>query len=234
MNIQDVAYESLVLPDYAKREDFAVSVQRAIDQYLDEADYEEDLEERNSLLDYETVNVWVAPFQAENLNTEGGHGFQFLYEYPDFVPAEDNSVRVALEWLCESQGYVFEDLLDEEKCKQSTFLGSLSDEIEQIHATTCALVFYGSMTCADLLALSQEGAKLYAPQYIKVGLFDPTAGGGSLLNVQLETGEVEVPISWGGYFPEIQYSGEKRSTYGYSVQDVYGFWRELVPFEVRA
>lgn len=62
MDIQDVAYEALVLPDYAKREDFAVSVQRAVDDYLDDAEYEEDLEERNSLLDYETVDIWVAPF----------------------------------------------------------------------------------------------------------------------------------------------------------------------------
>lgn len=235
MSIQDVAYETFYqLPWNASREDLSTTLERAMAQYLEEVlgdDYA--TQEYEEELDNTPFGVWVAPLQAENLNCEGMEAFEFLdaLSKEEGPVTEGGSFHDAVVWLCESQGYEFSDLFDEKKRERSVFLSSLYDELD-VYPTTYALVLYGSLTCSDLVKLAQEGAELVAPDSIQVGLFDATIGSGSLMNVTLER-EVVVPITWGAYLSELQYSGETRSTYGYSVQDVYGFGDKPTPFEVR-
>lgn len=83
------------------------------------------------------------------------------------------------------------------------------------------LILYGNINYQDLTDLAHNNLTLHAPAGITVGAFDPTFGGGSLLGVELEKG-VDVPIDLSQYISEIVYSGQTRSSYGYSVSDVYG------------
>ena len=234
MSIQDVAYKTFrQLPDNATREDLSTSVEQATSPYLEEVlgdDYA--TQEYEEELDNTPFGVWVAPLQAENLNRAGKGGFDFLYTLSEEEGTvdEDGSFRDAVNWLCESQGYEFSDLFDEKKRERSVFLASFYDELS-IHPIPCALVLYGSLTCTGLAKLAQEDAVLVAPDSIQVGLFDPLNGGGSLLGVELER-EVVVPIAWGEFISELQYSDETRATYGYSIQDVYGFCGDLTEFEI--
>ena len=182
-------------------------------QALDDAEADYGLEGDNP-----RIPIWVAPFQAENLNREGGDGYEYFYN--DGEVEKDNTFYKALNWLCETQGYTLNDLEDGTKVNNSTFLRSLTDELA-VGAINGVLILYGNIHYQDLTDLAHNNRTFHAPADITVGAFDPTFGGGSLLGVELEKG-VDVPVDLSQYISEIVYSGQTRSSYGYSVSDVYG------------
>lgn len=172
------------------------------------------------------IPVWFAPLQAENLNTEGMVGWAFLEELDEEGIKKGIEGFEPLSWLVKSQGYTPADVEN----TNSPFLDSLETEIS-VGYFNAALIFYGTATFDEVRKIGQ-GASIVAPTDIIVGLFDPTNGGGSTLGVELEK-PVDIPLNMDGYIAEMVYSGERTTSYGYSVEGVYGMgMRDLPKFQI--
>lgn len=233
MEIQDIAYNAIHnLPKNASRKDFAASIESTIDQYLSEAEGDENkTQARKDALEQTPLEMWAAPLQASNLASEGEEGHSFKEDpFRRGLIDGDSSFHEAAKWLCDSQGYNLRELLNASSRDDSPFLRTFYDDIDS-YPRPCSLLICGTLTCADLLALSQKGAKLIASSWAMVGTYDPISGYGSYMDVVLER-EVEVPVTWGGSVPEIHYSGETQATYGVPLHDVFE-QKNLAAFEVR-
>ena len=147
--------------------------------------------------------------------------------------------KAAIVWLAKQQGYTKTQLkkaLNEgDMADPRGFLESLRVELANLPSHMSTLTFLVRMTFRDLLALHEaikwrerQGGRKYDPKeypysgYIVLdkrtmcGLFDPWAGGGSVLEIELEK-DVRIPVK---YIWAAVVDGTK--IYGYDVGDVYG------------
>lgn len=100
---------------------------------------------------------------------------------------DDKSVSTPIEWLLETQGYTEDDLFNEDKRQNSTFLTSLYDELYDMSD----LSDYQLVAIPDsndwnaiVVLCRKEGAIIR--KSTTFGLFDSNNGGGSLMGITLE------------------------------------------------
>ena len=161
---------------------------------------------------------WVAPYQDENTNREGGAIEEFVY-----VLNENNEINVdnlpIFDKLFKSQGYDVQDILDENK--KGTFLDSFRAELNNASGLG-VFVFTGTWTLNQIISIAQGGS-LAVPKNVTCGIFNPVTGGGSLLGVKLEK-DWEIPSTdlFGDYFFPFNINEEKMGNWGCSIPFVYG------------
>lgn len=208
--------------------------------------------------------VWFAPLQADNHNTEGqdvGFFIDELYQLMQECDNEELSIAERTEriedvtagapevitHLFASQGYEISDLMDETIRKNSTFLHTFAQEMENLPGTGgyAPLAFITTtvgISARDLNAIMSGKANaivITAPNqtnpgdYNTVGLFDPTMGGGSLMDVELERDWIipVTPQDLRGCFAGMHLM--KHNDYGYSPDQVYGYGPHYFPTEAR-
>lgn len=185
--------------------------------------YEEDLMRDNSRL---KLNLF--PYQDENLDHEGF----LLYKdieviknsiYDDTEIDEKEIKTEVLHRLFTSQGYTFNDIKNDEKVKNSNFLKSFIDELDNL-----PVLYSAYITLPIQLNLKQyldlkNGKIEITYNSVKFGLFNMTHGAGSMLEIGLEK-----PFSVRFYeherFTNIQIEGAKYNAY--TVDEVYGLTNE--------
>lgn len=161
---------------------------------------------------------WVAPYQDENTNREGGAIADFIY-----VLNEDNEIYVddlpVFDKLFKSQGYVVQDILNENK--KGTFLDSFRAELNNASGLG-VFVFTGTWTLNQIISTA-EGGSLVIPKNVTCGIFNPVTGGGSLLGVELEK-DWEIPSIdlFGDYIFPFNINEEEMGNWGCSIPFVYG------------
>lgn len=173
-----------------------------------------------------------------------------VYPFWDGDPKERINSKAGIVWLAKTQGYTKTQLWNalkngEDFAAPEGFLQSMYVELNNLPSHMSTVVFLVRMTFRQLLALNEaiqwrerQGGHKYDPKeypnsgYIVLGkdtmcgLYDPWAGGGSVLEVELEK-DVRVPIKYIWLAIPDEAKG-----HGYQVGDVYGMcgsaWRETL------
>ena len=122
----------------------------------------------------------------------------------------------SLAFLVQSQGYELEDIYNEEKIKNSKFLSSLKDELENNGNSYSNIVFTkANCNLAEAIHLYNSQENLIIPKEgIYCGFVGVVNGNGSLLEIELEK---EIIINKEN-FKIITDFGDKE---GYSVSELY-------------
>lgn len=164
-------------------------------------------------------------FDYNNLNKEGEaicdtwYTFQEYYnENEDFDKERfDTDVDNFTKLLFKSQEYEFKDLFDDYKRENSKFLSSFFNELDN-HYMLGVLTCVKKLSLNDIkeiidknnLVLKAEDQDNYA-----FGILDPTNGGGSMFEIELEK-DFHIDNKY------IYFSNSWNSSYGYSTTSVYG------------
>lgn len=179
----------------------------------------------------------IFPYQGENANTEGSEleiALEALvkrYVYPEgsfYYVLPDNNDELEeiinknklLTKLFESQDYEFQDIGDEEKVKNSKFLSSLIQEINNNTLFGSAfLTFLVKSDASEYLDCfrNEDMEIVFKPkEELICGIFNPVNGSGSVLELELEkpfacpTNELFIQIE------------SRDANYGYTVNEVCG------------
>ena len=178
------------------------------------------------------VQVNVMPGQAENLNYEGSLLCGVLEGIVDALNGEgsfeDIPEGTVLSDLFASQGYVFADLADENKVKESAFLKSFLDEMAECYeGMPTFLVFLAEMTLQDYYSLRNRKSEMVFTKGT-CGLFNPVTGSGALLELELER-PFTCKVDGNDDYPFYALQVEDGPAYGYTVNSIYGLcesaWR---------
>lgn len=99
----------------------------------------------------------------------------------------DKTVSTPIEWLLETQGYTEDDLHDEDKRQNSTFLTSLYDELYDMSDLSDyqLVAIPDSNNWNAIVALCRKDGAIIRKS-TTFGLFDSNNGGGSLMGITLE------------------------------------------------
>jgi len=133
-----------------------------------------------------------------------------------------------LNYLVQNQGKSkkdFSNLLTE--IPKNPFLKSIREELNNTTSDSNRLAFFISLPLKNIndVFTDRESttAGITIPKNTKCGLYDPWAGGGSLLNISLEK-DFNIPL------PYIEHLHPDQTTlYGYSVKDIYGEAPDYTP-----
>ena len=130
----------------------------------------------------------------------------------------------AITWLVQQQGYQCQDLFDEEKRKQSPFLSSLREEMENLTGGCPYLTVLTKADASQINAFAAHDAdNIKFPQDTIIGLFSHTDGSGSILGIELEHPLV-IPKE---LIANISFEGAKRKyQLGYTVDETYGLTKD--------
>ena len=154
--------------------------------------------------------------------------------------ADKDAEKAGLVWLAKQQGYtldqVVEILKDGDIAEPKTFLGTVLQEVANGYGCE-ALTFCVKMTLGQAIALKEKmksnpNGSIVLDKRVECGLFDPWAGGGSVLEIACEK-DVEIPFEniWKFYIDE-----RKSNRYD-SIHNVYGtdssLWRDCLK-EIKA
>lgn len=180
---------------------------------------------------------------------DGNYDYTLNAHYPCYCgnrQGEPIDERASLVWLAKQQGYTKEQLekaLDEgDMADPKGLLQSIRVESANMTSHMQTLTFLVSMTFEQLIKLNElirlqdrdghkydatkrpECGTIVLAKNTETGLYDPWAGGGSVLEIQLEK-DVEIPIKFiRSALPD---GGD-----GYSIHSVYGttdsIWRDAV------
>lgn len=180
---------------------------------------------------------------------DGNYDYTLNSVYPCYYGRYEDRLeeKSSLLWLARQQGYTKTQLwkaLRDEDDKYEGFLKSCRVEVENLPSHMATLTFLVTMTLRDLIKLN-KGIKLQDRNgvfydakvkpycgYIVVdkdamtGLFDPWAGGGSVLEIELDK-DVRIPIRFiRSALPDSNYDG-------YSINNVYGMCESAWDAEVK-
>ena len=148
---------------------------------------------------------------------------------------DKNAEKSGLVWLVKQQGYTLEELVEILKNgdikEPKTFLETVLQEVANGYGCE-ALTFCVKMTLGQAIALKEQmksnpNGSIVLDKRVECGLFDPWAGGGSVLEIACEK-DVEIPFEniWKFYIDE------KRSNQYDSIHNVYGtdssLWRDCL------
>lgn len=136
---------------------------------------------------------------------------------------DNKSIETPIEWLLETQGYTEDDLHNEAKRQESTFLKSLYDELYDMSdlSNFQLVAIPDSNNWEAIIALCQkEGAIIR--KTTTFGLFDSVHGGGSLMDITLEK-DIYVDDQTPIHRVTIQ---EGKEWLDYTPSAVYGFNRD--------
>lgn len=100
---------------------------------------------------------------------------------------EDKTVSTPIEWLLETQGYTEDDLFNEDKRRESTFLETLYDELYDMSdlSNFQLVAIPDSNDWNAIVALCRKEDAIIRKS-TTFGLFDSNNGGGSLMGITLE------------------------------------------------
>lgn len=175
----------------------------------------------DNAVDETKVTGYFLPFGGQNdLNTEGSDGY-----YWNEVDCDPETWPV-MEKFVASQGYTHDQIVDyfkNDNIEDDSFLQGLHDEWANSYGNAMLVVPF-ELTHAELLRIfSGEVKSIVFPAGTGYGLFNPVHGGGGLLEAMTVK-----PIVWdlsdfeSDYFLPIVVTDDASSSYGYSMDDVYG------------
>lgn len=183
-----------------------------------------------------------------------------IYPHYNAIDMEDVDDNASLIWLAQQQGYTKEAFLkamedghSDYTNRKLSFLESAYNELLNSSSHMNCLNFLVKLSLEDILSLKEkinenkkqlkEGCGKYGYLYpenrigedtitidksVECGLFDTWSGGGSLLEIQLEK-DVILPLK---FIDDIVIDGQRTTSRGYSISDVYGvnssLWKENV------
>lgn len=200
-----------------------------IDNYLNNAISELKIEEDITIDDYKNfveINVdedsILKEYKVivdilidhENLNTEGSnlaYSIETIADYLNDKSSDLKEIDPITKMLFKSQGYRIENL----KHPTDGFLQSFIEEIDNSgFYTPLVYTFVREMSLKDLKDLLKKESIEILPGE-PFGLFGPTNGSGSLMEISLER-TFNIPLSY------VYLSNTYNSSYGYSTSSVYG------------
>lgn len=170
--------------------------------------------------------------------SNGDDNYEFCLN--EYIVDEDGNVnedaeKSGLVWLAKQQGYtldqVVEALKDDDIAEPKTFLETVLQEVANGYGCE-ALTFCVKMTLGQAIALKEKmksnpNGSIVIDKKAECGLFDPWAGGGSVLEIACEK-DIEIPFKniWKFYIDE------RRSSRYDSIHNVYGtgdsIWRDCL------
>lgn len=148
---------------------------------------------------------------------------------------DENAEKAGLVWLAKQQGHtlteVVEALKDEDSLNANEFLASVSSEVYNGYGCE-ALTFCVKMTLGQAISLNERmeespNGSIVLNKNTTCGLYDPWAGGGSLLDIACEK-DIEIPFEniWKFYIDA------RRSNRCDSIHNVYGtdssLWKDYL------
>lgn len=178
---------------------------------------------------------------------DGNYDFTLNSVYPSYCQDEPSQIdkKAGIVFLAKTQGYrktELSDALNKGEVKDSKFLKSMFEEVENISSNINVVTFLVEMTLNDIIQLNKlvnhqedNGHKCDATKrpycgYIVLdksvmsGLYDHWNGGGSILELQFEK-DIKIPVKY------IR-SALPDGCDGYSIDKVYGLcssaWKDAV------
>lgn len=154
-----------------------------------------------------------------------------IYYDPEKCNITDECIlHNSITWLLKSQGYTVADLYSE---KSTPFLNSLRQELDNTLSQENVLTFLWNPTLSNLeeLLVSKKDKNFEVGIQAMIGLYSPSQGSGSVLEIELEK-----PLVFNKeMIYDIQIEGADREygmRYGYNVNSVYGIsgdaWQKCV------
>ena len=164
-------------------------------------------------------------FDYNNLNREGEAICDTWYTFQEYYNDKENfdtkrfetNVDDFTKLLFKSQEYEFKDLFDDYKRENSKFLSSFFNELDNHY-------MLGVLTCVKKLRLNDIKEIIDKNNFVlkaedqnnyAFGILDPTNGGGSMFEIELEK-DFHIDNKY------IYFSNSWNSSYGYSTASVYG------------
>mgnify|MGYP000923393683 CR=1 FL=1 len=176
-------------------------------------------------------NLMLATPEERNVDSVACEMGDVVIGNDDFSPSfwdDEQEVRAfwtnAVTWLVQQQGYKLSDLFDKEKAKQSKFLSSMREELDNL---TGGCPFLNVLVGTDALTLgalvNKDEKTIDMPTNTVVGLYSHVDGSGSILGVELERPLI-IPKE---LIANISIEGADREhQLGYTVDDTYGLVKD--------
>lgn len=207
------------------------------DGYIDDGDIREEFMDI-IYVDYPVDWALEQEFCFNIIVSNGDDNYSFCLN--EYIVDEDGNVnedaeKSGLVWLAKQQGYtldqVVEVLKDDDIAEPKTFLETVLQEVANGYGCE-ALTFCVKMTLGQAIALKEKmksnpNGSIVIDKKAECGLFDPWAGGGSVLEIACEK-DIEIPFKniWKFYIDE------RRSSRYDSIHNVYGtgdsIWRDCL------
>ena len=207
------------------------------DGYIDDGDIREEFMDI-IYVDYPVDWAEDQEFCFNIIVSNGDDNYDFCLN--EYIVDEDGNVnenaeKSGLVWLAKQQGYtlgqVVEVLKDDDIAEPKTFLETVLQEVANGYGCE-ALTFCVKMTLGQAIALKEKmksspNGSIVIDKRAECGLFDPWAGGGSVLEIACEK-DIEIPFKniWKFYIDA------RRSNRYDSIHNVYGtddsIWRDCL------
>ena len=199
------------------------------DVFYEHIDYDLNVE---TLLNHSAPDDLAVYFGTNWDDSYADMQFDFIecFNQPEFLTNERNT---PIDWLMSTQGYTREDLISEEKRKQSKFLTSLYEELfdYMIGLEGCQLIAIPSSDNFEAILNLSRRKNVKIKKSTLFGFFNRIHGSGCGLSIELEKDIIidenspiyEVTMdyhnSFGNYSPDAVY-GLARSRYGNDLEIV--------------
>lgn len=139
---------------------------------------------------------------------------------PYYIHNEPKKVPEVITWLFDSQGYKIDDIFDPEKVKNSKFLTSFLEEMENIELSCIFLTLMVKMTISDFEQI-QENSTFIVNKNTECGFANPVHGSSSCIAIELEK---NIEMTFDLTKEEWQFeSAYYPLPYGYSLSSIFDF-----------
>ena len=168
-------------------------------------------------------------FPKQDGNDEGSNLGSFLdklmtkrseYYTPYYIHNESIKIPEVITWLFDSQGYKIGDIFDSKKVKNSKFLTSFIEEMENIESSCIFLTFMVKMDISTFEQI-QENITFIVNKNSECGFVNPIHGSASCVAIELEK---NIEMTFDFEKEEWQFeSAYYPLPYGYSLSSIFGF-----------
>lgn len=201
-------------------EEYEKITEKLYDEIHDNFNYDWGTEKIYESATVETLNIFIISNSEKRYLEDECLDVNIFTDYNNLEMNADtlNSRLNSLAFLVQSQGYELEDIYDEEKIKNSKFLSSLKNELDNNGDSYSNIVFTkANCNLAEAIHLYNSQENLIIPKEgIYCGFVGVVNGDGSVLEIELEK---EIIINKEN-FKIITDFGDKE---GYSVSELYNF-----------
>ena len=199
-------------------EEYEKITEKLYDEIHDNFNYDWGTEEVYESATVETLNIFIISNSEKRYLEDECLDVNIFTDYNNLEMNADilNSRLNSLAFLVQSQGYEVEDIYDEEKIRNSKFLSSLKNELDNNGDSYSNIVFTkANCNLAEAIHLYNSQENLIIPKEgIYCGFVDVVNGSGSVLEIELEK---DITISKEN-FKVITDFGDRE---GYSVSELY-------------
>ena len=168
-------------------------------------------------------------FPKQDGNDEGSNLGSFLdklmtkrskYYTPYYIHNESIKIPEIITWVFDSQGYKISDIFDSEKVKNSKFLTSFIEEMENIELSCIFLTLMVKMDISTFEQI-QENITFIVNKNSECGFVNPIHGSASCVAIELEK---NIEMTFDFEKEEWQFeSAYYPLSYGYSLSSIFGF-----------